>query len=150
MDFSAIFFIIIIIIIIIFALYFNLIHIYTMKRLFTLVLVLGALTLTSCATHFYNTSNMNQSKTEVVLAEKNFKVVGQAEGTATATYICGIGGLSHKAIRSNAVAEMFKSANLKGSQTIININVKSSVGGVPPFFVRQTYTATGTIIEFTE
>lgn len=44
------------------------------KFLFTLVLVLGALTLTSCATYFYNTSNMNQSKTEVVLAEKNFKV----------------------------------------------------------------------------
>ena len=45
---------------------------------------------------------------------------------------------------------MFKSVNLTGAQTITNINVKQAVSGVPPFFIRTTYTATGTVIEFTE
>ena len=121
-----------------------------MKKLFILALTLGALMLTGCAAHIYSAKNANLSQTEVVLSQKNFRVVGMAEGHASATYICGIGGLSKKAIRSNAVSEMFKGANLKGSQAIININVKQAVGGVPPFFTRHTYIATGTIVEFIE
>ena len=121
-----------------------------MKKLFVLALALGSLMLTGCAAHLLSVSNNNLNQTETVLTQKNFKVVGQVEGEATATYICGIGGLSHKAIRTNAVAEMYKAANLKGSQTIINVTVKQTVGGVAPFWVKETYTATGTVIEFTE
>ena len=121
-----------------------------MKKLFTLALVLCALTLTSCGVHLYSSHNSNQSRTDVVLSHKNFRVVGNAEGVATATQIFGIGGCSRRAVRSNAVAEMFKSVNLTGAQTITNINVKQAVSGVPPFFIRTTYTATGTVIEFTE
>ena len=85
-----------------------------------------------------------------MLSQKNFKVVGHAEGVATITQVLGIGGCSQKEVRSNAVGELFKNANLTGAQTIININVKQAVSGVPPFYYRTTYSATGTIIEFTE
>ena len=121
-----------------------------MKKLAVLALVLGSLMLTGCAAHLYSASTINQSKTEVVLGQKNFVVVKNVEGQASATYFFGIGGLSKKAIRSNAVAEMTKAAHLKGSQTIINVNVKQTVGGVIPIFMRHTFTATGTVVEFVE
>ena len=121
-----------------------------MKKLFILTLVLGAMLLTGCSAHLYSSSNASVAKTEVVLSQKNFKVVGQAEGVATVSQVLGFGGCSQKQVRANAVGEMFKSANLTGAQTIININVKQAISGFPPFFTRTTYTATGTIIEFTE
>lgn len=104
--------------------------------------------LSGCSAHLYTASNCNLSKTEVLLSQKNFRVIGEAEGIATATKVFGIGGLSQKAVRSNAVSEMFKSANLSGSQTIININVKQALAGIPPFYWKTTYSATGTIVEF--
>lgn len=121
-----------------------------MKKILTFALVLGALLLTSCSAHFYASSNASVAKTEVVLSQNNFKVIGQAEGVATITQVLGIGGCSQKEVRANAVGEMFKNANLTGSQTIININVKQAMSGVPPFYYRTTYSATGTIIEFTK
>ena len=121
-----------------------------MKKLLLVAVVALAFVLSSCSAHLYNSSNASVAKTEVVLSQKNFKVIGQAEGVATITQVLGIGGCSQKQIRSNAVGEMFKNANLTGAQTIININVKQAVSGVPPFYFRTTYSATGTIIEFTE
>jgi uncharacterized protein YbjQ (UPF0145 family) len=121
-----------------------------MKKILTFALVLGALLLTSCSAHMYSSSNASVAKTEVLLSQNNFKVVGQAEGIATITQVLGIGGCSQKSIRANAVGEMFKNANLTGSQTIININVKRAISGVPPFYYHTTYTATGTVIEFTK
>ena len=121
-----------------------------MKKLLLIAVVICAALLTSCSAHLYSSSNASVSKTEVVLSQKNFKVIGQAEGVSTITQVLGIGGCSQKEVRANAVNEMFKNANLKGAQTIVNINVKSAYSGVPPFFVRTTYSATGTIIEFTE
>ena len=111
---------------------------------------MGVLVLGGCSAHLYPTFNSNLTKTDIVLTQKNFTVVGQAEGTASTTLILGIGGLSKKALNGNAVAAMYENAKLTGSQTIINVNVKSSFAGCAPFFVHTTYTATGTIIEFTE
>ena len=121
-----------------------------MKKFFIVALALGSLMLSSCAAHLHQVTNNNLTQTETVLTQKNFKVVGQAEGVATATYICGIGGLSKKAMQANAVAEMHKAASLNGAQAIINTTVKQTFGGVVPFYVKHTYIATGTIIEFTE
>lgn len=121
-----------------------------MKKLFCVVAVVCAILLAGCSAHLYQSSNENVAKTEVVLSGKNFRVIGMVEGVATATRILGIGGLSEKAVRSNAVAEMYKNAQLYGSQTIININVKQTELGLPPFYWRTTYSATGTIVEFVE
>ena len=101
-----------------------------------------------CSTQFYQSSNNNLSQTQVVLSQDNFRTVGEVEGISVATRILGIGGLSKKSVRANAVAEMFKNAKLSGSQTIVNINVKQAQVGFPPFYWRTVYTATGTVIEF--
>jgi len=97
----------------------------------------------------YNVSNHNVAETQVVLDQANFKVVGQAQGTAKASYIFGIGGLSKKSLKGNAVADMYKNANLTGSQAIINVNFKQRAS-VILIAGQVEYTATGTIIEFVE
>ena len=123
-----------------------------MKRMFSFFAVIIASTvfLSGCATHFYQSANENISKTDVVLSQKNFRVIGEVEGSSTATIVLGIGGLSKKSIRGNAVAAMYKNARLSSSQTITNINIKSAVTGFPPFYIRRIYTATGIVVEFTE
>lgn len=93
----------------------------------------------------YNTMN----RTEVVLSQNNFRVVGPVEGTVSSTYVFGIGGASKKTMRDNAVQQMYKNANLKGSQTIINVNYSSTVKTVLGIYVKKEITAYGTIIEFT-
>ena len=104
--------------------------------------------LSSCSAHLYNTSNYNVSETQVVLDKSNFVVIGKAEGRAKMTQILGIGGLSQKSLKGNAIADMYENANLQGSQTIINVNLKQRVSGFIPIILNTEYTATGTIIQF--
>ena len=122
-----------------------------MKCFFKVVAVLVASAfVTGCGFNLYPAANLNLAQTEVVLQSNNFRVVGEASGEASATYILGIGGLSTKAIYANAVAEMYNNARLAGSQTIVNINVHQHSGGVPPLFMKMRYVATGQIVEFTK
>ena len=53
-----------------------------------------------------------------------------------------------KVIGDNAVEQMYKNANLKSSQAIINVNYSTSVRTVLGFYTQRTVTAYGTIIEF--
>ncbi len=103
-----------------------------------------------CSESKYLAANLHQSQTQVVLTQKNFRVVGQAYGESLATKILGIGGCSKKAIEANAVSEMYKNANLSGAQTIVNINTKKYDSGFKPFYNQIRVVATGQIIEFTE
>ena len=90
-----------------------------MKKFLTIcAFVAATFSLTGCVGLANSVSN-NLTQTQVVLSDDNFKVVGQAYGEATATYICGIGGLSKAALGNNAINEMSKNANLKGSQTLL-------------------------------
>ena len=121
-----------------------------MKKSIKLLFVAGLLlTLSGCSTHL-NTFALVQNSPEVILREDNFRVVGMAEATTSVKRILGIGGISRSAVRENAVAELFKNANLTGSQTIVNITERVSLTGVPPFFTRHTITTVGTIVEFTD
>lgn len=118
-----------------------------MKRFLAIIAVVAAvLCATSCGAS-YALSN-NQSETKVVLSGNNFEVLGQVSGQASATYIFGIGGLSKKALYTNAVDEMFKNADLSGSQTVVNITTSTAVKMITPFYVVETCMATGTVIEF--
>ena len=120
-----------------------------MKDLIKIFVVLLAIAnFSSCGVNNHLTLNQNLSQTQVLLQNEKFRVVGEAFGTARATYIIGIGGLSQKAIMNNAVADMFRQAELTGPQTIVNINVHSHIGGVFPFYYRVTYVASGQIVEF--
>ncbi len=95
----------------------------------------------------YNAMNFNVTQTQVVLDKANFNVIGTVDGVATATYILGIECLSEESLKGNAIADMYKRANLKGSQTIINVNFKRCVEYV--LIVQKIeYTASGVIIEF--
>ena len=89
--------------------------------------------------------------TEVRLLENNFKVVGIAKGEWSATYVFGIGGFSSNSLMNNAISDMYEKANLKGSQTIINVTSSVSVTQVVwGIYTQRTAVVTGTIIEFTE
>ncbi len=118
-----------------------------MKKIFaTLAIVVATMGLTGCGTSLTVSNNLTQ--TQVVLSEKNFKVVGQAYGESSATYICGIGGLSQKALRANAIDQMSRNANLKGAQTLTNVTTHISVKMITPFYVKMTCSATANVVEF--
>jgi hypothetical protein len=119
-----------------------------MKKLVLLAgMMLAVVMFSSCI----GTNHMNYnalSQTEVVLSQSNFNVVGTAEGSYSVSYIFGLGGTSKTAMRENAVQQMFKNANLRGSQTIINVSYSTSRRNILGIYVEKTVTAYGTIIEF--
>ena len=120
-----------------------------MKNLFKICTVsLAVLCLSSCALKSTNSSNITETK--VILSENNFKVVGQAYGESSSTYVFGIGGLSRKSLRNNAISEMSKNAKLTGAQTLTNITTHSTIKMVTPIFMRVTYSDTSNIVEFTK
>lgn len=122
-----------------------------MKKLLSRVamIAVAALVLVGCGVSQNLTTNANLNQTNVVLSQKNFHVVKNVEATASATYVFGIGGLSKKALYNNAVAELTKKAELKGSQALVNVTVKTS-GKLILFFGKVTYHAEGTVVEFDE
>lgn len=75
-------------------------------------------------------------------------VLDRVSGEATATYIFGIGGKSHKALLQDAMAEMYGNANLSGSaKALINITYETHTTTII-VYSRTTYTASGNVIEF--
>lgn len=123
-----------------------------MKKFLSLVVMFVAATLlfTSCGISQNLTSNTNVNQTNVVLSKKNFHVVKTVSAEVEATYVLGIGGLSKKALRNNAVAELTKKANLTGSQALVNVTVKQSASMFYVFYQKMTCYAEGTVIEFDE
>ena len=104
---------------------------------------------TSCGTSRQATSNVNQVQTEVVLAKKNYNVIGTVSGVCSQNYVFGIGGLSKSSMANSAVAEMYRNANLTGSQAIINTNV-SYKNKMILVYTQAKCIASGTVIEFVE
>ena len=117
------------------------------KILFVLVAAMSIL-FSSCGIHNEATANYNELQTQVVLNQANYKVVGTATGECTQVYIFGIGGMSKKSMSNSATSEMYKNANLRGAQAIINSNVNFKYTTVLGVYSKVTATATGTIIEF--
>lgn len=86
--------------------------------------------------------------TEVQLNQANYRIVGTAQGYSRQVYVFGIGGLSQKSLKENAIMDMYENANLQGSQAIVNITTALTVSGVLPFYESKRASARGTIIEF--
>lgn len=120
-----------------------------MKKLSFVAAIATAGLMTSCAVSEHLTSNRNVMQTNVELSKNNFQVIGTAQGSATVTRVLGIGGLSLKAIRANACAEMVKNANLSGSQALINVNTEVKQRGIAPLYWKTVVTTCGQVIEFT-
>ena len=105
--------------------------------------------LTSCGVTSHMISNYNVAQTQLVLSKDNFRVIGDVEGRARATYVFGIGGLSRKAVRENAIADMYRNARLTGAQAVNNITTTVKVRSYL-FVVEYEFIASGQIVEFTE
>lgn len=104
----------------------------------------------SCAISQDATRNQNLIQTDIVLNQKNYKVVGSVDGESKQCYVLGIGGLSKKSLRESAMSDMFKKADLKGSaRAIINVNVQYKKQFYL-FWAKYKAIANGTIIEFTD
>ncbi len=118
-----------------------------MKKLLLGSVLCLILLCTSCGFSREATSNLNSVQTEVVLAKKNYRVIGTVYGESSQNYVFGIGGLSKKSMKDAAVAEMYRNANLTGSQAIINTNV-SYKNKLILIYTQSTCIASGTVIEF--
>ena len=117
------------------------------KTLLVVAMLLAVAMFSSCTGYnFLNYKTLNE--THVVLDKANFEVIGQAEGSWSAEYVLGFGGYKKETLKENAIQQMYKNANLKSSQAIINVNYSTSVRTVLGFYTEYTVTAYGTIIEF--
>lgn len=108
-----------------------------------------ALVCTGCGLSREATNNRNVAQTQVVLAQNNYKVIGTVTGESAQNYWFGIGGMSKKSLGESAMSSMYKNANLKGSQAIINVNV-SYKNKFILIHNQSKAIATGTVIEFTK
>jgi hypothetical protein len=122
-----------------------------MKKTTFLGLLLVSAFLTSCAAFNPNIKGEQHAITQVSLSSANFRVVSFVQGSATATYIMGIGGLNKKGLVASSKAKMMENADLKGAQCIINEHTEWKTSAVIPYFWGSTtVTTSGTIIEFTK
>lgn len=121
-----------------------------MKKLILLCIVCLGILCSSCGVSRSSTSNQNVAQTEVVLAKKNYKVIGTVKGESTQNYWFGFGGLSKKSLGQAAMSDMYNNADLTGkSRAIINVNITYKNA----FYLihsKNKAIATGTVIEFTE
>ncbi len=119
-----------------------------MKHL-RLALIIVIMTMAyGCGIPNHLTSNLNQISTNVILSENNYSIVGSVETELSSTYILGIGGLSKKALYTNAMSELSRKANLTGSQALINVSLSTHIEVAWILWRRYTIIAHGTIIEF--
>ena len=72
-------------------------------------------------------------------------------GESVQNYVLGMGGLSKKSLNESAMSEMYKNANLTGSQAIINVNCTyKNTMILAPIYWQTKAIAVGTVIEFTK
>lgn len=121
-----------------------------MKAIKFFLIAMVAIIFASCAGTNFTFYPNKPVETQVLLSQANYKIVGEATGEWSATYVLGIGGLSQKSLTTNAVSEMYKNAELKGNQQIINITTTQSVEAWYVFYVVRRAIAHGYIIEFEE
>ncbi len=114
--------------------------------LFFASLLLCAL-LTGCgfSKEAVNTTALHQ--TSVVLEQANYDIVKSVKGESSQLYVLGFGGLSKKSLGESAMSQMMESANLTGSQAIVNTHVSYKT---QHYIIAHKIkaTATGTVIEF--
>jgi hypothetical protein len=121
-----------------------------MKTIKTIIFCLVAVLFASCAGTNFTFYPNKPVETQVLLSQANYKIVGEATGEWSATYILGVGGLSKKSLTTNAISEMYKNAELKGNQQIINITTTQSLEAWYIFYAVRRAIAHGYIIEFEE
>ncbi|MDI9357358.1 MAG: hypothetical protein QM528_00245 [Phycisphaerales bacterium] len=82
--------------------------------------------------------------------EDNFRTIGRVGGSSSATYVLGIGGLSHKTLIERAIDSMYAHANFNEQEdgtTIINQTREYRYAGFFPFYFNLTVTVRGTLVQ---
>ena len=120
-----------------------------MKTIKTILFCLVAVLFASCAGLNFTPYANNPVETKVILSESNYHIVKEVSGEWSATYIFGIGGLSKKSLKNNAVNEMYKNAGLTGNQQIVNVTTTLSVENWVVYSKHRAI-AHGYVIEFEE
>ncbi len=119
-----------------------------MKKYLVLLIACMGVLFTSCGISREATSNSNVAQTNVVLSQKNYKVIGTVSGESSQNYWFGIGGLSKKSMGQAAMSDMYKNAELEGkARAVINVNVTYK-NKIIFFYSKSKAIATGTVIEF--
>ena len=115
----------------------------------TIALLLIVMTLSSCRFHEGLTSNVNQHQTQLVLSEKNYRIVKYVEGDAKALYYFGIGGgTSKRGLVARARENMLKNAGLIGKSRAV-MNETTEVQYKQTFFVTEIrYIVSAHVVEF--
>jgi hypothetical protein len=119
-----------------------------MKKLF--LFFLTTLLFTGCA-GFHNglMRNYNGNTTEVVLSERNFRVVSNLQGTSEALYIFGIGGLSQSAMIADAKAQILEQADMIGKPRALVNEIVEEHNSYFIIVFKRKITVTAQLIEFT-
>ncbi len=113
------------------------------------MLLLTIVLSTSCRVHDGLTRNENQHQTQVVLSEKNYRIVRYVEGDASARYYFGIGGgKSQRGMVARARENMLVNAGLIGkSRAVINETVETQYK--QSFFMTEIrYIVSAYVVEF--
>jgi PBP1b-binding outer membrane lipoprotein LpoB len=120
-----------------------------MKKIYSLFFLLSLL-LTGCA-GFHNglTRNYNGNTTEVILSERNFRVVSNLQGTSEALYIFGIGGMSQSAMIAEAKAQILQQADMIGKSRALVNEIIEEHHSYYLIVSKKKVTVTAQLIEFT-
>lgn len=81
--------------------------------------------LSGCGASLPVTSNHNVHQTNVVLSQNNYDIVRHVEAEVSATYVFGIGGVSRKALKSNAVAGTYQKIEDKFVDRFLDVEDKN-------------------------
>ena len=107
--------------------------------------------MSSCSLHSPMTTNLNQSATNVVLQDNNYKIVQKVSGEAQADYIFYFGGFRKQGLIEEARAEMLENANLIGSsRAVINENVEYKFTTFAGIYSKVNVIVSAYVVEFTE
>lgn len=109
-----------------------------------------ALLCSSCGFSGHATHNTNVAQTNVVLSQRNYRVVRTVEGTSTQNYFFGIGGMSQASMGETAMSEMYRNADLRDGQAVINTSIGYKTKCVLGIYMQSKAIATGTVIQFVE
>jgi len=122
-----------------------------MKRNLLLVVIFQVI-VTGCGVNSSLTNNTYNATTNVELSRKNYHIIKRISGTANATYIMGIGGLSSQSLMEEAKKEMFNSIIDKEDEAyaVIYVTVEKHQKLIFPFYYKKSIIVSGYLIEFTE
>ena len=119
-----------------------------MKAIKFLLVSIVAVVMASCAGMNTTAYKNDPVETKVIIKEGNFNIVKEVEGEWSAVYVFGIGGLKKAALETNAISEMYKNAQLTGSQQIINITTTTSTKSILGVYTKRYVKAHGYVAEF--